>query len=239
MTKKDSRLPLDKFEESLKTEFDPQLLSTPQKVCYDDIVQNRSKLVENPYDLVEKAFSKLSPTRNDDAGLYNEKLKSLDDELDNCVAAKLAKLLFEEYQVRQNKSALCRTINDDGNTGFLKKLTHEIYDTESRVFMDDAYQTTEERQKLTQIVKETCRLLKQMGYPDDELFKSLQKLESHRSLAQQFQTVAEKHSGEKVKVAGINFVMDSNAKRVYPCDPFQLGSSNPRRKLSKRKFTSF
>jgi superfamily II RNA helicase len=92
MNREDTRLPLKKFEDMITKRFNKSNLTEEAQKVYESILETKQHLGD-PVSLVNEMFSKFENKDHTDLLLFSERLKAIDQELDLCIAAKMAMLI--------------------------------------------------------------------------------------------------------------------------------------------------
>lgn len=90
--------------------------------------------------------------------LFTEKIKAIGQELDLAIAARLAKLLVEQWDIREQKQVQLDNM-PDGGFGMSKELENELNHKDHIVYVDDVYLKGKGYERVTRIAQETVVLL--------------------------------------------------------------------------------
>ena len=69
--------------------------------------------------------------------IFQAKLNAMSTELDIVIAARIAKLILEQYEIRRKKVDQLTTTKSDGGTNFLTSLVSDLNYNGDKIFVDD------------------------------------------------------------------------------------------------------
>lgn len=105
----------------------------------------------------------------------------MDQELDESIAARIAKLLVEQYCIRKQKLGQQRTVHF--TAGFLRKLIEDLNHNKDKLYLDDfrgpGSDTQEHRQQTKRLTKVSNMVLEhiyKMEIPHTELYQEPEKV---------------------------------------------------------------
>ncbi len=160
--------------------------------------------------------------------LFCEKLKALDGEFDEAVAARIAKVLLEQYDIRRQKLQLYEETKNDGGQGISHQLRLELEHREHEVQLEDVMKFDDEQLKyrVGEIARHACQMLKEMEVPCKFFLRDVGNdpdvLEPKQVNGQAMKMLVTKimpKQFQRVVVAGIPFILDHFKKQAEHAQP--------------------